>query len=91
MTSGGGEVYVVKSGDTLTKIAREHNTTVKALQAENKLTTTQIKVNQKLKIPAKAEAAAPVSAAPAAPVAPAALAPVTPLPVGTPTGTPTGR
>jgi LysM repeat protein len=76
----GGEIYTVKSGDTLTKIAKHFATTVKALQSENNLTTTAIKVGQKLKIPAKAEAAAPVTApepAPAAP-APAPVAPVTP-------------
>ncbi len=51
----GGETYVVKSGDTLTTIAKKHGTTVKAIEAANNLTTTKIKVNQKLKIPAKAE------------------------------------
>lgn len=64
-TGGGstteGETYTVKSGDTLTKIAKAHHVKVKALQAANGLTTTKIKVGQKLKIPAKAEAApAPV-------------------------------
>jgi len=70
--SAGGEVYVVKSGDTLTKIATAHGTTVKAIQSENNLTTTKINVGQKLKIPAKAAVAAPAVAAPEpAPVAPA--------------------
>ena len=58
-SGAGGETYTVKSGDTLTKIAKAHGTTVKAIEAENNLTTTKIKVGQKLKIPAKAEAAAP--------------------------------
>ncbi len=62
--SAGGEVYVVKSGDTLTRIAHSHGTTVKAIESENNLSTTKIKVGQKLKIPAKAEVAAPVVAAP---------------------------
>ena len=86
--SGGGEVYVVKSGDTLTKIAKAHSTTVKVLQAENNLATTQIKVGQKLKLPAKAEVAAPVTAPPAAPVAPEPMTPPvsSPPPVGAPTG-----
>jgi LysM repeat protein len=48
----GGETYAVKSGDTLTKIAKSHGTTVKAIEAENNLSTTKIKVGQKLKIPA---------------------------------------
>ena len=39
------------------KIAKTHGTTVKAIESENGLSTTQIKVGQKLKIPAKAEAA----------------------------------
>ena len=50
----GGETYAVKSGDTLTKIAKSHGTTVKAIEAENNLSTTKIKVGQKLKIPAAA-------------------------------------
>src|SRR5487761_2246015 len=41
--STGSETYTVKSGDTLTKIAKAHGTTVKAIQAENNLTTTSIK------------------------------------------------
>ena len=55
----GGETYVVKSGDTLTHIAHLYGTTYKAIMTENNLTTTRIKVGQKLKIPAKAEPAAP--------------------------------
>ncbi len=86
-SSEGGETYVVKSGDTLTKIAKSHGTTVKAIESVNNLSTTKIKVGQKLKIPAAAVAApspAPVEApAPAAP----AVAPVTtPAPAGTPNG-----
>ena len=74
----GGESYTVKSGDTLTKIARAQGVKLKALQAANGLTTTKIKVGQKLTIPAKAESAA----APAAPAAPApdTTAPVAPVP-----------
>jgi LysM repeat protein len=74
----GGEVYVVKSGDNLTRIAHSHGTTVKAIETENNLTTTEIKVGQKLKIPVKTEVAAPPAATPE-PVPPAA-APVAPLP-----------
>jgi LysM repeat protein len=54
---GGQEIYVVKSGDTLTRIARHYGTTVKAIQAANNLATTRIKVGQKLKIPTAATAA----------------------------------
>ena len=73
-TVGGEETYKVKSGDTLTKIAKANGTTVKRIMSENNLTTTRITVGQKLKIPAKAEAAiAPTM--PAATVAPAVMPP----------------
>ena len=65
--TAGEELYTVKSGDTLSKIARTYGVTVKAIESENNLSTTQIKVGQKLKIPAKTEVAAPAPA----PVAPA--------------------
>jgi LysM repeat protein len=82
-TVAGGEAYAVKSGDTLAKIAKNHGTTVKAIQAANNLSTTKIKVGQKLKLPAKAEAAAPAPAVEttAAPALPPVVAPVTPAPV----------
>ncbi|MGA2180115.1 MAG: LysM peptidoglycan-binding domain-containing protein [Verrucomicrobiota bacterium] len=79
-TGMGGETYTVKSGDSLTKIAKAHGTTVKAIKAENNLNTDHIKVGQKLKIPAKAEAAAPIAPAPM----PAPATP--PAPAGTPAG-----
>ncbi|MBI5774327.1 MAG: LysM peptidoglycan-binding domain-containing protein [Verrucomicrobia bacterium] len=53
------DIYVVKSGDTLEKIAKSHKTTVKAIQEANGLKTTRIVVNQKLKMPAGAKADAP--------------------------------
>jgi LysM repeat protein len=81
VASTGEEIYKVKSGDTLTKIAKANGTTVKAIETENNLTTTKIKVGQKLKIPAKAEAA--VAAPVTVPVVPA---PVMPAP--TPSATP---
>jgi LysM repeat protein len=80
-----GETYTVKSGDTLTKIAKAHGTTVKAIKTASDLTTDHIKVGQKLKIPAKAEAAAPAAAP--APVAPAPA----PGPASAPAGTPSGH
>jgi len=84
--STGGEAYTVKSGDTLTKIAKAHGTTVKAIKAASNLNTDHIKVGQKLTIPAKAEAAAPAPApAPVAP-APTPAASTTPAPAGTPAG-----
>jgi len=69
--SSGSETYTVKSGDNLSKIAKSHGTTVKAIQAENNLTTTSIKAGQKLKIPAKAAVVAPAPVVEPAPVAPA--------------------
>jgi LysM repeat protein len=52
----GEQVYTVKSGDNLTKIAVHHGMSVKALRAANGLKTDSIKVGQKLKVPAKASA-----------------------------------
>lgn len=71
--------YTVKSGDTLGKIAAAHGTTVKAIMAANSLKTSQIKVNQKLKLPARTAPVAPTAPAPA-PAPPAG----TPAPSGTP-------
>ena len=56
-TAGGEQVYTVKSGDMLGSIAKAHGVTVKALRSANSLKTDQIKVGQKLKIPAKASTA----------------------------------
>ena len=57
--SGSDDEYVVKSGDTLSKIATKYGTTYKAIMELNGLKTTQIKVGEKLKMPAKSMAAAP--------------------------------
>jgi len=48
----GETLYEVKSGDSLSRIATMHGTTIKAIQSANNLTTTRITVGQKLKIPA---------------------------------------
>ena len=66
------ETYTVKSGDTLSRIARAHGTTVTALKELNGLTLDQIKIGQKLKLPAK-----PAPAEPASPVVPFTLPPAT--------------
>jgi len=47
----GGAVYLVKSGDTLTRIAKTCGTTVKALKSANDLDNDRIVVGEKLKIP----------------------------------------
>jgi LysM repeat protein len=44
-------VYVVKSGDSLARIAKSHGTTVKALKAANGLKSDNIVAGKKLKIP----------------------------------------
>ncbi len=70
--AGGPTTYTVKSGDTLSKLATHFGTTTKAIKSLNGLTTDQIKVNQKLKIPAKAAPAPVVD-----PVVPTMPAPAT--------------
>jgi LysM repeat protein len=70
--AGGEQIYSVKSGDTLTKIAAQFGTSVKALRAANSLKTNSIKVGQKLKIPSKA---LPSGAVPSAPIEPAPMTP----------------
>lgn len=45
--------YVVKKGDTLTRIAGQHGVTVAALKTANRLKSDRIHVDQKLAIPAK--------------------------------------
>ena len=84
--TGSETTYVVKSGDSLTKIAKAHGTTVKAIEAANGLSTTRITVGKKLKIPAKAEAAAPAAPAPMAPQP--QPQPSLPGPAPAPAGTP---
>jgi LysM repeat protein len=44
-------LYVVKSGDTLSRIAKAHKTTVRALKAANGLKTDRIDAGRKLKLP----------------------------------------
>jgi LysM repeat protein len=75
--AGGDQIYTVKSGDNLTKIAAQFGTTIKALRTENGLKTDSIRVGQKLKIPANASAPA---TAPIAPAEPVPTSPTTPPP-----------
>jgi LysM repeat protein len=51
-TGGTVSVYLVKSGDTLTRIAKTHGTTISALKAANNLASDKISIGEKLKIPA---------------------------------------
>lgn len=75
--AGSSDTYVVKTGDTLGKIAKTYGVTVKELQKLNNLSTTQIRVSQKLKVPQRAAA----SAATPNPATPGGAAPA---PSGTP-------
>jgi len=49
--TNGETVYMVKSGDSLSKIASDFHTTVKALRSANNLKTDSIRVGQRLTIP----------------------------------------
>jgi LysM repeat protein len=49
---GTGNVYTVKAGETLTRIAKQHGTTAKAIRTANNLKTDRLVVGQKLKLPA---------------------------------------
>src|SRR5690606_19874585 len=48
---GGGGSYTIQRGDTLSSIARRHNTTVSALKSANGLTTDLIQAGKTLRIP----------------------------------------
>lgn len=84
-------LYTVKSGDVLGSIAKKFGTTVGKLREANQLKTDQIKVGQKLKVPAGSPKAssAPLSNAAPAPKADAvpALPPTLP-PLGEPAPSP---
>jgi LysM repeat protein len=65
--TGTTTAYTVKGGDTLSKIAKKHGTTPKAIRAANGLSSDKINVGQKLKIPGKSattETAEPATKAP---------------------------
>ena len=85
--AGAGE-YIVKSGDSLSKIASRNGTTVKALREANNLKSDMIRINQKLVLPghAAAPAASAPSAVEAAPSAPASV----PAPAVEPAAAPSG-
>ncbi len=78
----GEQMYTVKSGDTLIRIARQFGTTPKAISAANNLKTTSIKVGQKLRIPVQAPAPPVAPVAPVETVPPAPSAPLPALPPG---------
>lgn len=57
-TTEGEQNYTVKSGDTLSSIAKQFGVRVRAIRNANSLTSDRIIVGQKLKIPAKTAATA---------------------------------
>lgn len=63
--------YTVKAGDTLSNIARTHNTSVSSIQQLNKLSGSAIRPGQKLSVKGKAQTAAPAPAIKAPAAAPA--------------------
>ena len=81
------ELYTVKTGDTLSKIAKAHGSSIKAIEAANNLSTTKINVGKKLKIPRKVSAAAVAPAAPVDNTPPAPTVP--PAPMNVPPSAPT--
>jgi LysM repeat protein len=46
-------LYVVKPGDTLTRIAKAHQTTVGAVRSANDLASDRLKIGQRLRIPTR--------------------------------------
>lgn len=57
--TNGYQIYSVKSGDTLSRIAGQFGTTVRAIRSANNLTIDRITVGQKLKIPTKSASTSP--------------------------------
>jgi LysM repeat protein len=72
---GADSGYVVKTGDTLSKIATAHATTITEIKALNGLRTDRIKVGDKLKLPAAKGASTTASPAATGPGTPASSPP----------------
>ncbi|EAH6942805.1 LysM peptidoglycan-binding domain-containing protein, partial [Campylobacter coli] len=47
------KIYIVKSGDSLYKIAKKYNTSVEQIRELNKIAKNHLSINQKLIIPIK--------------------------------------
>jgi LysM repeat protein len=60
-TADAGNVYVVKAGDSLWKIAQNHHVNVSAIKQANNLTVESLKIGQKLKIPAVVASSTPTA------------------------------
>lgn len=69
-SSSSASSYVIKSGDTLSSIAKKHSTTVEKLLKANGLSwTSTIYAGKKLSIPGRGGSVAPASSSPAKPIA----------------------
>ena len=82
--NGSGEVYTIKSGDTLGRIAKHFGVSVKAIMEANNMSSTKIYVGKKLTIPVAAPAPAPEAAPAPAPAPEPAPAPANPPPAQNP-------
>ena len=69
-TAAGGTTYTVKSGDTLSKIAERNNVTVSQLKQWNNLSSSNIRVGQKLIVSKSAAPSSQSSSTPGKPVDP---------------------
>jgi peptidoglycan endopeptidase LytF len=58
-----GNIYIVKTGDSLWKIARSQNVSVTAIKQANSLSSDSLKIGQKLRIPAASAATTPTAQA----------------------------
>jgi LysM repeat protein len=84
-TEGATTVHVVKANDTLSSISRKYGVPWKQIRAANGLKSENIKIGDKLKIPAKKERAAAKPAAANTPAPePTAPAPLAPIPTPAP-------
>jgi LysM repeat protein len=59
---GDSHLYTVKRGETLTRIAKAHGTTVRAIREANHMRSDHLKVGQKLRLPSPAAASAKLTA-----------------------------
>lgn len=73
-TAEPAKVHLVKAGENLIKIAKQHGVSVKELRAANNLKTDRINTGQKLKVPAAKAAPASTAGATAAVAPPAGAA-----------------
>jgi LysM repeat protein len=76
-TGGGTNGYIVKSGDTLSAIAKRHGTTIAAIRSANNLRNDIVRVGQELQIPDGSSSPAPKSQTAAISTPPTASGPAT--------------